>query len=135
MGGAVRCGWVEVNVVCGQGGTWGVDGAAVSGTRPSCLRALAAPLGRSSSAFHGHANFLRQVTGLAVSPRHPYMFSAGLDKMVRDGEGRRAESTRVAVVGVHRAVQGASRPSRAALTRGTLQPHIVLPQPLFLGPR
>ena len=24
-----------------------------------------------------------QVTGLAVSPRHPYMFSCGLDKMVK----------------------------------------------------
>lgn len=24
-----------------------------------------------------------QVTGLAVSDRHPYMFSAGLDKMVK----------------------------------------------------
>lgn len=24
-----------------------------------------------------------QVTGIAVSPRHPYMFSCGLDKMVK----------------------------------------------------
>ena len=28
-------------------------------------------------------NLCMQVTGLAVSDRHPYMFSAGLDKMVK----------------------------------------------------
>ncbi len=31
----------------------------------------------------GHCVLMLQVTGLAVSDRHPYMFSAGLDKMVK----------------------------------------------------
>ncbi len=30
-----------------------------------------------------HRYDTEQVTGLAVSGRHPYMFSAGLDKMVK----------------------------------------------------
>lgn len=35
---------------------------------------------------HSHpspTNTSEQVTGLAVSARHPYMFSCGLDKMVK----------------------------------------------------
>ena len=31
----------------------------------------------------GHCVMMLKVTGLKVSDRHPYMFSAGLDKMVK----------------------------------------------------
>jgi len=52
----------------------------VTGSADRTIRIWDLATGQLKLTLTGH---IEQVTGLAVSPRHPYMFSAGLDKSVK----------------------------------------------------
>lgn len=57
------------------GNEWFVTGAA-----DRTIKVWDTASGQLKLTLTGH---IEQVTGLAVSPRHPYMFSCGLDKTVK----------------------------------------------------
>ena len=48
---------------------------------------------------------IEQVTGLVVSPRHPYMFSVGLDKMVKCWDLEQNKVRVISLVVSHRMTQ------------------------------
>ena len=69
-------GWVR-SIAVEPGNNWFATGSA---DRTIKIWDLAS--GQLKLTLTGH---IEQVTGLAVSDRHPYMFSVGLDKMVKSG--------------------------------------------------
>ena len=68
-------GWVRSCVVVDPGNEWFVTGSA-----DRTIKVWDLASGNLKLTLTGH---IEQVTGLCVSPRHPYMFSCGLDKKVK----------------------------------------------------
>ena len=71
----------------------------------AAARALTCQQCRSRPSLHTNCTQAMQVTGLAVSPNHPYVFSCGLDKMVKcwDMEYNKVCALLAALQGMHTA--------------------------------